>query len=50
MQEGVPKQFSNPQEEIEYLRHRIAERERALLSRTPEVDAADRETVGRQEM
>ncbi len=50
MREGVPQQFSNPQEEIEYLRHRIAERERALLSRTPEIDSTDRETVGRQEI
>lgn len=48
--EGGPKQFSTPQEEIEYLRKRIAERERDLFSRTPEVDQADVETVGRQEL
>lgn len=48
--EGGPRQFSSPQEEIEYLRKRIAVRERDLLSRTPEVDQADVETVGRQEL
>lgn len=48
--EGGPRQFSTPQEEIEYLRQRIAERERELLSRTPEVDHVDIETVGKQEM
>lgn len=48
--EGAPRQFRSPQEEIEYLRDRIAERERELLERTPMVDQADVETVGRQEM
>lgn len=48
--EGGPLQFSSPQEEIEYLRRQIAERERALLERTPEIDHADIETVGRQEI
>ncbi len=50
MYEGVPKQFSSPDEEIEYLRRRIAERERELLSRTPEIDRADVETIGKQEI
>jgi hypothetical protein len=48
--EGVPRQFSSPQEEIEYLRNQIAERERALLDRTPEIDQTDIETVGKQEV
>ncbi|MEK7638772.1 MAG: DUF87 domain-containing protein [Patescibacteria group bacterium] len=48
--EGVPAKFSNPQEEINYLRERIAVRERELLDRTPEIDTADRETIGRQEL
>ena len=48
--EGTPRQFSNPEQEIEYLRSRIAERERELLSRTPEIDKTDVETVGRQEL
>ena len=48
--EGGPKQFSSPQEEIEYLRAQIAERERDMLSRSPEIDQADIETVGRQEI
>lgn len=48
MNEGVPKQFSSPEEEIHYLRQQIAERERDLLSRTSEVDQADIETLGRE--
>ena len=48
--EGIPQKFSSPEEEIHYLRHQIAERERELLSRTPEVDNADIETVGRQKI
>ncbi|HEY0964753.1 MAG TPA: hypothetical protein VGE31_03075, partial [Candidatus Paceibacterota bacterium] len=48
--EGAPRQFSSPSEEIAYLRQQIAERERELLHRTPEVDRADIETVGKQEI
>ena len=50
MNEGIPKQFSSPEEELIYLRERIAERERELLSRNPEIDRADTETIGRQEI
>ncbi len=50
MYEGVPKQFSTPDEEIEYLRRRIAEKEREVLSRTPEIDSTDIETIGKQEI
>lgn len=50
MNEGIPKQFSTPDEELEYLRARIALRERELLARTPESDLADTETIGRQEI
>jgi hypothetical protein len=50
MLEGVPRQFSTPEQEIEFLRARIAEREREMLSRTPEIDRTDIETVGRQEL
>jgi hypothetical protein len=48
MNEGVPKQFSSPEEEINYLRQQIAERERDLMERSPEVDEADVETMGRE--
>lgn len=48
--EGGPRQFSTPEEEIEYLRQQIAARERELLERTPEIDHADVETIGKQEM
>ena len=50
MNEGVPKQFSSPEEELTYLRERIAARERELLSRNLEADPADTETIGRQEI
>jgi hypothetical protein len=48
--EGVPKQFTNPQAEVEYLRDQLANKERELLDRTPEIDSTDRETLGRQEI
>ncbi len=50
MSEGIPKQFSSPEEELLYLRERIAERERELLSRNPEIDNVDTQTIGRQEI
>ena len=47
--ELVPqKKFSSPEEEIAFLRNEIAERERALLSRSKEIDHADHETIGKQ--
>ena len=48
--EGAPRQFSTPEQEIEYLRSQIAQREREMLGRMPEIDKADVETVGRQEL
>jgi hypothetical protein len=48
--EGGPKQFSNPQEEIEFLRQQIANKERELLDRSPEADDQDIETVGKMQM
>ncbi len=50
MPEGVPKQFASAEEEVQYLRERIALREREMLARTPEVDHADRETMAKQEL
>jgi hypothetical protein len=50
MPEGAPKQFINPQEEIDFLRGRIAERERELLGRKTEIDHSDTETLTRQEI
>ena len=50
MPEGAPKQFSSPEEELIYLREKIALRERELLLRNPETDAADTETIARQEI
>jgi len=48
--EGGPKQFLNTQEEIEFLRQQIANKERELLDRSPEADNADMETVGKMQM
>ena len=48
MSEGLPKQFSSPEEEISSLREKIALRERELLARGPEVDKSDIETVGKK--
>jgi hypothetical protein len=51
MPEGLSgKKFSSPEEEIEYLRRRIAERERELFAGTSEVGRLDVEAVGRQEL
>jgi hypothetical protein len=50
MREGFEKQFSSPEEELEYLRERIASRERELLSRSPEADHHDLESVARHEL
>lgn len=46
--EGVPKKFASPEEEIAFLRQQIAEKERDVLERTPEVDEADVETLGKE--
>ncbi len=48
--EGTPRQFSTPEQEIEYLRSQIARRERELLVKMPEIDRADVESMGRQEL
>lgn len=48
--EHTPRQFSTPEEEIAYLRERIAAKEREVLTRTPEIDNADVETLGKSEL
>ena len=50
MPESLPRQFSSPEEEISYLREKIAEREREILSRSPEVYKTDVETNGKLSM
>ena len=45
-----PKQFSSPQEEVDFLRAQLARRERGLLDLQPEIDTADRESLGKQEL
>jgi len=48
--EGVPQKFSTPEEEVEFLRAQLAEKERVVLERQPEIDTSDREAIGRQEI
>ncbi len=50
MSERITPQFSSAEEEVLYLREQMALRERELLARTSEVDQADIETLGRQEL
>ncbi len=51
MAEGfLKKQFGSPEEEIAYLRERIASRERELLERNSESDHEDTKTAGRAEL
>ncbi len=50
MFERSSKKFSSPEEEVQYLRERIALREREMLGRTTEVDQADYETIAKQEL
>ncbi len=50
MNEGLPQKFSTPEEEIAFLRQQIAGSEQELLSRTAEVDSADIETVGKEQI
>jgi len=50
MSEGVPRQFASPEEEVQYLRERIALREREMLALTPQVDEHDRDHVAREEL
>lgn len=50
MNEGMPKQFASPEEELRYLRERIALREQELLARNPESDFTDSETIGKEEI
>lgn len=48
--EGIPNRFKTPEEEISYLRQQIAEKERVLLERSAEVDQADIETLGKEQL
>lgn len=48
--ERIPQQFKNSQEEIAFLREEIAKKEREMLGRNAEYDAADYETLARQEI
>ena len=44
------RQFSNPEQEVAFLREQLAERERALMERQPDIDTPEHESLGRQEL
>lgn len=48
--EGGPKQFSNPQEEIDFLRQQLAQKERVVLDRVPEIDDQERISIGKEQL
>ena len=48
MVERPPQQFSSPEEEIQYLRAAIAEKEREVLARRVEADDSELEVAGRR--
>ena len=50
MFEGTPKQFASAEEEVQYLRERIAASQREMLGRTSELDHADYSTIAKQEI
>jgi len=50
MNEDIPHKFSSPEQEISFLRQKIAERERELLDRSVAVDSSDIETISRQQI
>jgi len=41
-------QFRSPQEEVAYLRAQLAEKEREVLDRTPEIDGSERQALGHE--
>jgi uncharacterized protein YqeY len=50
MERAPQQKFTNPDEEIAFLKAEIAKREQELLARSPEADRTDLESVARQEL
>lgn len=48
--EGVPKQFSSPEEEINFLRDQLAKKEREVLDRAPDVDREEQVTLAKEQL
>jgi len=48
--EGGPKQFSTPEEEINFLREQLAQKERVVLDRVPEIDDEERLSMGKEQL
>lgn len=48
--EGSPKQFVTPEEEINFLREQLAQKEREVLDRVPELDTEERVSIGKESL
>jgi hypothetical protein len=48
--EGVPKQFASPEEEVAFLREQLAQKEREVIDRTPDLDDAERATIAKEQL
>lgn len=48
--EGGPRQFSSPQDEIEFLRQQLAQKERTVLERVPEIDNHERLHLAKEQL
>lgn len=49
--EGVPQnQFRSPEEEINFLRQQLAEKERGVLDRAPDIDQVERHTIAKEQL
>ena len=48
--EGGPKNFSSPQEEIDFLREQLASKEREVLDRVPEIDDEERVSIAKEQL
>lgn len=45
---AAPPQFRTPEEEVAHLREQLAEKERQILDRQPEIDTVERQLLGRE--
>lgn len=48
--EGGPKNFSSPEEEINFLREQLAHKEREVLERVPEIDDEERVSIAKEQL
>ncbi len=48
--EGGPKNFSSPEEEVNFLREQLAQKEREVLNRVPEIDDEERVSIAKEQL